>query len=66
AKADVLGRPEVLGVEYLGPDSTTIRVMGKTQPGAQWRIRRILRVRIAAALAEAGIERPPGTFVRSG
>lgn len=66
AKADVLGRPEVLGVEYLGPDSTTIRVMGKTQPGAQWRIRRLLRVRIAAALAEAGIERPPGTFVRSG
>ena len=66
AKAAVLGRPEVLGGEDLGPDPTTIRVMGQTPPGAQWRIRRLLRVRIAAALAEAGIERPPGTFVRSG
>lgn len=64
AKPDVLGRPEVLGIEYLGPDSVTIRVQGKTRPGAQWRVSRMLRVRIAEALAEAGVELPPANFVR--
>lgn len=53
AAADVLDRPEVLGLEYLGPDAATIRVQGKTRPGAQWRVSRLLRVRIAEALADA-------------
>jgi small conductance mechanosensitive channel len=66
AKPDVLGTPEVLGLEYLGPDAATIRVQGKTRPGAQWRVSRLLRVRIAEALAEAGIDLPPSTFVRPG
>lgn len=66
AKPDVLGEPEVLGIEYLGPDAATIRVQGKTRPGAQWRVSRLLRVRIAEALAEAGIDLPPSTFVRQG
>ncbi len=66
AKPDVLDQPEVLGIEYLGPDAATIRVQGKTRPGAQWRVSRLLRVRIAEALAEAGIELPPSTFVRQG
>jgi small-conductance mechanosensitive channel len=64
AKADVLDAPEVLGIEYLGPDAATIRVQGKTRPGAQWRVSRLLRVRIAEALAEAGIDLPPANFVR--
>ncbi|WP_426573768.1 mechanosensitive ion channel family protein [Aquihabitans sp. McL0605] len=64
AAPDVLGEPEVLGIEYLGPDAATIRVQGKTRPGAQWRVSRLLRVRIAEALAEAGIDLPPSTFVR--
>jgi small conductance mechanosensitive channel len=64
AKADVLDSPEVLGIEYLGPDAATIRVQGKTRPGAQWRVSRLLRVRIAEALAEAGIDLPPANFVR--
>lgn len=66
AAPDVLSTPEVLGLEYLGPDAATIRVQGKTRPGAQWRVSRLLRVRIAEALAEAGIELPPSTFVRPG
>ncbi len=66
AKPDVLGEPEVLGIEYLGPDAATIRVQGKTRPGAQWRVSRLLRVRIAEALAAAGIDLPPSTFVRQG
>lgn len=66
ARPDVLSTPEVLGLEYLGPDAATIRVQGKTRPGAQWRVSRLLRVRIAEALAEAGIELPPSTFVRPG
>ena len=64
ARPDVLESPEVLGLEYLGPDAATIRVQGKTRPGAQWRVSRLLRVRIAEALAAAEIEMPPSTFVR--
>jgi moderate conductance mechanosensitive channel len=66
ARPDVLGEPEVLGIEYLGPDAATIRIQGKTRPGAQWRVSRLLRVRIAEALAAEGIELPPSTFVRAG
>mgnify|MGYP000976046167 CR=1 FL=1 len=62
----IAGRPEVLGIEYLGPDAATIRVQGKTRPGAQWRVSRLLRVRIAESLAEAGIDLPPSTFIRQG
>lgn len=65
ARPDVLDRPEVLGIEYLGPDAATIRVQGRTRPGAQWRVSRLLRVRIAEKLTEAGIELPPSTFVRA-
>jgi small-conductance mechanosensitive channel len=64
ARPDVLEAPEVLGIEYLGPDAATIRVQGKTRPGAQWRVSRLLRVRIAEALAEAGIDLPTSTFIR--
>ena len=66
AMPDVLSTPEVLGIEYLGPDAATIRVQGKTNPGAQWRVSRLLRVKIAEALAESDIELPPSTFVRQG
>ncbi len=64
ARPDVLDSPEVLGIEYLGPDAATIRVQGKTRPGAQWRVSRLLRVRIAESLAAAGIDLPPSTFIR--
>ncbi|MCU1499023.1 MAG: mechanosensitive ion channel protein MscS, partial [Acidimicrobiales bacterium] len=66
AKPDVLEQPEVLGLEYLGPDAATIRVQGKTRPGAQWRVSRLLRVQIAEALAAAAIELPPSNYIRQG
>lgn len=66
AKPDVLDTPEVLGIEYLGPDAATIRVQGKTRPGAQWRVSRLLRVRIAEALTEAGVDLPPSNYIRPG
>lgn len=65
ARPDVLERPEVLGIEYLGPDAATIRVQGKTRPGAQWRVSRLLRVRIAESLAAAEIPLPPARYMRS-
>lgn len=64
ARADVLDRPEVLGIEYLGPDAATIRVQGKTRPGAQWRVSRLLRVRISEALRAEDIPIPPANFTR--
>lgn len=64
AGPDVLDRPEVLGLEYLGPDAATIRVQGRTRPGAQWRVSRLLRVTIADALGAAGIELPPANYIR--
>lgn len=64
ARSDVLDRPEVLGIEYLGPDAATIRVQGKTRPGAQWRVSRLMRVRVSAALREADIPIPPANFTR--
>jgi len=64
AADDVLDEPEVLGLEYLGPDAATVRVQGKTRPGAQWRVSRLLRVHVAEALAEAGVELPPANFIR--
>ena len=63
---DVLGEPEVLGVQYLGPDAVTIRVHGKTRPGAQWRVGRLLRARIADDLRAADIPLPPATYVGPG
>ena len=64
--AEVLDAPEVLGIEYLGPDGVAIRVIGKTRPGSQYTIGRALRERIAVALRDAGIEGPPSLWMRAG
>ncbi len=55
---DVLGEPEVWGVENLGPDAVMIRLVIKTRPGEQWPIMRTLRAELHDAFTEAGIERP--------
>ena len=54
----VLEEPEVWGVENLGPDAVTIRLVIKTRPGEQWGMMRELRRRLSDAFAEAGIEIP--------
>ena len=54
----VLSEPEVWGVENLGMDSVTIRLVLKTAPNDQFKVTRELRARIKAAFDEAGIEIP--------
>lgn len=55
---EVLGEPEVWGVEDLGPDAVVIRLVIKTRPGEQWAITRALRAELHNAFIAAGIERP--------
>jgi small conductance mechanosensitive channel len=54
----VLEEPEVWGVEDFGADGITIRLVVKTQPSEQFKVLRELRLRLKAALDEAGIEIP--------
>lgn len=56
--SDVLEEPVVLGVEMLGADGITIRMVVKTAPGAQWALQRALREAFKSAFDEAGIEIP--------
>jgi small conductance mechanosensitive channel len=55
---DIVEPPEVWGVERLGADGVTIRLVVKTDPAEQWIVERELRRRIKEALDEAGIEIP--------
>ncbi len=54
----VIEEPEVWGVEDLGPNGVTIRLVVKTKPAAQFQVLRELRGRIKAGLDEAGIDVP--------
>ena len=54
----ILSEPEVWGVENLGLDSVTIRLVLKTAPNDQFKVTRELRARIKKAFDEAGIEIP--------
>jgi moderate conductance mechanosensitive channel len=58
--SDVLAAPELLGVEGAGLDGVTLRLLVKTNPGAQYRVQRALREQVKLAIDAAGIEvRPP-------
>ncbi|MEP6591875.1 MAG: mechanosensitive ion channel family protein [Gemmatimonadota bacterium] len=50
--------PEVAGVQELGDNAVTIRVMLRTQPGMQWEVGREFRRRIKVRLDQEGIEIP--------
>jgi small conductance mechanosensitive channel len=54
----ILEAPEVWGVEDLGADGVTIRVVVKTLPSKQFAVARHLRARIKTAFEGAGIEIP--------
>lgn len=54
----IIEEPEVTGVEVLGPDSITLRVLLKTAPMEQWGVARELRQRIKARFDHEGIEIP--------
>ena len=54
----ILSEPEVWGVEDLGIDGVTIRLVLKTAPNDQFKVTRELRARIKLAFDETGIEIP--------
>ena len=55
---EVLGEPELWGVEDLGKDAVVMRLVIKTRPGEQWPIARALRAELHDAFIAGGIERP--------
>lgn len=55
---EVLEEPDVLGVETLGADGITVRMIVKTAPGIQWALQRALREALKAAFDDADIEIP--------
>jgi small conductance mechanosensitive channel len=52
------GPPEVVGVEGLGDNAITVRVMLRTRPGMQWEVGREFRRRAKIRLDAEGIEIP--------
>ena len=52
------GDPEMWGIQELGDDAVTIRLVIKSSPGDQWGLARALRLRIKQALDERGMEIP--------
>ncbi|QNG19362.1 mechanosensitive ion channel family protein [Rhodococcus triatomae] len=55
----LLDEPTVMGVESLGVDEVSVRVVARTLPGKQFQVGRALRVRVAAALRRQGITVTP-------
>ena len=54
----LLEEPEVWGVENLGADGLTIRLVAKTKPLTQWKVGRELRRRVKVAFDAEGIQIP--------
>lgn len=55
---EIMEKPEVWGIQNLGADGISIRLVVKTEPATQWAVERELRLRIKEALENAGIEIP--------
>lgn len=55
---DIIEDPNVLGVQALADDAVLLRLVVKTEPSAQWRVQREMRLRIKEAFDESGIEIP--------
>jgi small-conductance mechanosensitive channel len=55
---DVISAPEMLGVESIRPEGTTIRLLVKTRPGAHLKLQRALREAILRGLTAAGVPFP--------
>ncbi len=54
----ILEAPQILGVEALGADAVTVRIVVKTEAGSQWALRRELREAIKTGFDADGIEIP--------
>jgi small-conductance mechanosensitive channel len=57
-REQVLEEPQILGVEALGANAVTMRMVVKTAAGTQWALRRQLREAIKARFDAEGIEIP--------
>jgi moderate conductance mechanosensitive channel len=55
---DIIGAPEIWGVQDFGPHGLTIRLVMPTKPMANWDINRQLRERLHHAFEQAGIRMP--------
>lgn len=55
---DLLGDPEMLGVNAVSADTVTIRITVKTRPGKQWAVQRRLHREILQAFDDAGVKAP--------
>jgi moderate conductance mechanosensitive channel len=55
---DIIGPPEIWGVQELGPQGVKIRVVIPTKPMRNFDVTRQLRERLKAALQQAGIRMP--------
>lgn len=54
----IVDKPEVLGVQALGPSGVTLRLILKTKPLEQWAVERALRKSLKQAFDREGIEIP--------
>jgi small conductance mechanosensitive channel len=59
----VLEPPEVWGVQAMGPEGLTIRLVVKTAPREQYAVARELRTRISARLRQEGVRGPGQTVI---
>ncbi len=57
-RGQIIEKPEVWGVQDLGPDAVIVRVTMKTAPLEQWAVAREMRQRVKARFDYEGIEIP--------
>ncbi len=61
----LLEPPEVQGVQSMGADGVTIRIVAKTAPRKQWEVARELRARVTNLMRRDGMRGPGRTVVVS-
>ncbi len=55
---DLIGQPDILGVEQLSQDGILLKLRSQTKPGQQFNITREFRLRLQQAFKDAGIKIP--------
>ncbi len=53
--SEILGPPDLWGIDLLTREGATVRLLIKVRPGAQWRVQREMRRRLKAAFDAAGL-----------
>jgi len=54
----IIQAPQLVGVEKFADSAIIIKILGRTKPGAQWEITRLLRQKLKEAFDREGIEIP--------